>query len=150
MTGPSLCSGTAFLGGEYIVVDGLTIRFSQLRKAFELVADYLAETEGTALPLSHDYFWAIPAEELYDVYNRPASLTIGQLSESWQHIEDLLDGKTDILGYDLIYLSDVLRAIGQDVGPWNRLPPRQLAESPLCTQSPGRQHQDRQDVAKSR
>ena len=37
----------------------------------------------------------------------------------------LLDGKTEILGYDLIYLSDVLRALGQEVGPWNRLPPRQ-------------------------
>ena len=107
------------------MTDGLTIQFSRLRKAFELVAEYLAETEGTAFPLSHDYFWSIPSDELYDVYSRPAGLTIGQLSESWQHVVDLLDGKTEILGYDLIYLSDVLRALGQEVGPWNRLPPRQ-------------------------
>lgn len=99
-------------------MDGdLTVRLPRLRKAFELVAEYLAKAEGDTLSLGHDYFWSIPAGELYDVYNRPANLTVGQLSESWQHIEDVLDGKTDLLGYHLIWLSDVLRAIGQDVGP---------------------------------
>lgn len=95
----------------------LTIQIPRLRKAFELIADYLAELEGTALSLSNDYFWSIPADELYNVYSRPTTMTIGQLSESWQHVEDMLEGKTSVLSYHLIWLSDVLRAMTQDVGP---------------------------------
>jgi hypothetical protein len=99
------------------VSQDLSVSIRRLHEAFERAIDYLAEQEGSAIPLSHDYFWSIPADELYDVYSRPATITIGQVSESWQHIEDLLDGKTDFLNYHLIWLSDVLRAIGQDVGP---------------------------------
>jgi hypothetical protein len=98
-------------------LDGdLTVQVSRLRKAFELITGYLTKVEGGELTLSHDYFWSIPADELYDVYRRPTSLTVGQLSESWQHIEDVLDGKTEALNYHLIWLSDVLRAIGDDAG----------------------------------
>jgi hypothetical protein len=81
------------------------------------VLDYPTELDGSALSIGHDYFWSIPADELYDIYNRPANITVGQISESWQHIEDLLDGKTDVVSYHLIWLSDVLRAIGQDARP---------------------------------
>jgi hypothetical protein len=92
----------------------LTIQIPRLRRAFELIADHLAESEGTALSLGNDYFWAIPADELYNVYSRPTEMSIGQLSESWQHIEDVIDGKTDIVTYHLIWLSDVLRAVAQE------------------------------------
>jgi hypothetical protein len=95
----------------------LSIPIPRLREAFERAIDQLAELEGNTLHLRHDYFWSIPADELYDVYSRPTNITIGQVSESWQHIQDLLDGKTDFLNYHLIWLSDVVRAIGQDVGP---------------------------------
>jgi hypothetical protein len=96
---------------------GFTIQIPRLRRSFEVIADYLAEREGAALPLDRDYFWSIPADELYNVYSRPTEITIGQLTESWQHIEDMLDGKTDIIPYHLIWLSDVLRAMAEEVQP---------------------------------
>ncbi|MEV6670522.1 hypothetical protein [Streptomyces sp. NPDC051162] len=44
----------------------------------------------------------------------PKTLTIGQLSESWQHLEDLLAHQDGALGYHLVWLADIIRAIGQD------------------------------------
>jgi hypothetical protein len=38
--------------------------------------------------------------------------TIGQLSESWQHLEDLLAHEDRAVGYHLVWLADVIRAIG--------------------------------------
>lgn len=93
-----------------------SISIPRLRESFERVIDYLVQTEGSSLALSRDYFWSISADELYNVYSRPTDMTIGQLTESWQHLEDLLDGQTDVLRYHLVWLADVLRAIGQDGG----------------------------------
>lgn len=71
-----------------------------------------AATNGPAVDLDKDYFWSIPPNELYDVHNCPADLTIGRLSESWRNIEDLLADPDRVVGYHLVWLSDVLRAIG--------------------------------------
>jgi hypothetical protein len=91
----------------------LDIPIQQLRAAFERILNYI-ELEGSTVALEHDYFWSIPPDELYNAYERPTSITIGQISESWQHVMDMLDGKSDIIRYHLTWLSDVLRAIGQD------------------------------------
>jgi hypothetical protein len=93
----------------------LRVPLDRLRAVVELVLAHLAETEGDAVGLERDHFWSIPAEKIYDVYKEPDGLTIGQLSESWQHLEQVLDGKSDALNYHLVWLADVLRAIGQEV-----------------------------------
>lgn len=96
--------------------DPLTVPFSELRNAFELVLAHVeAMATAQSITLDQDVFWSIPAEELYDVYNTPSDLTIGQLSESWQHLRDLLADENRVLGYHLVWLADVLRAIGQTV-----------------------------------
>jgi hypothetical protein len=72
-----------------------------------------ASVAGDAVALDGDYFWSIPADELYDLAEKPGELTIGQLSESWQHLRDLPADRDRAVGYHLVWLADVLRAIGQ-------------------------------------
>ncbi|NUL06100.1 hypothetical protein HRW07_23300 [Streptomyces lunaelactis] len=93
----------------------LQIPLDQLRQAFEVSLHHVEASAGSTVPLKHDYFWSVPGDELYDPYNRPGELTMGQLSESWQHLEDLLADQDRALGYHLVWLADVLRAIGQDI-----------------------------------
>ncbi|MCX4986648.1 hypothetical protein [Streptomyces sp. NBC_00572] len=92
----------------------LRIPLDQLRTAFELALQHIEASAGSAAALEHDYFWSVPGDELYDVPNEPKSITIGQLSESWQHLEDLLADPNRAVGHHLVWLADVLRAIGQD------------------------------------
>lgn len=66
------------------------------------------------MTLGHDHFWSVPGDELYDVHNEPTAITIGLLSESWQHLEGLLADEDRAVGYHLVRLADVIRAIGQD------------------------------------
>ncbi|QES46980.1 hypothetical protein DEJ50_03040 [Streptomyces venezuelae] len=92
----------------------LQIPLDRLRQAFELALQHIEASAGDAVALEHDYFWSIPGDELYDVPNEPRTITIGQLSESWQHLEDLLADPNRAVGHHLLWLADVLRAIGQD------------------------------------
>ncbi|MEU4839908.1 hypothetical protein [Nocardia testacea] len=47
-------------------------------------------------------------------YNTPADLTIGQLSDSWEFLRTPLADPDDALTYHLVWLADILRAIGED------------------------------------
>ncbi|MDX2748352.1 MULTISPECIES: hypothetical protein [Streptomyces] len=91
----------------------LRIPLDQLRTAFELALQHIEASAGSAVALEHDYFWSVPGDELYEVLNEPRTITIGQLSESWQHLEDLLADPNRAVGHHLVWLADVLRAIGQ-------------------------------------
>ncbi|MCJ1678599.1 hypothetical protein MTF65_14820 [Streptomyces sp. APSN-46.1] len=93
----------------------LQIPLDQLRQAFELALRHIEASAGSStVALERDYFWSVPVDELYDVLNEPRTITIGQLSESWQHLEDLLADPDRAVGHHLVWLADVLRAIGQD------------------------------------
>ncbi|MCK2029465.1 hypothetical protein KZC54_06945 [Microbacterium sp. KSW4-6] len=63
--------------------------------------------------VGEDYFWSIPADQLYDVTAAPSGLTIGQLSESFDNIRELDTSPDRAISYGLVWLSDLLRAIGQ-------------------------------------
>ncbi|MEV6071610.1 hypothetical protein AB0L82_34145 [Nocardia sp. NPDC052001] len=93
----------------------LHISLTELRRSFEVLLDHAeASAGGDIVRLDQDYFWSIPREELYDPTSVPTNLTLGQLSWSWQHMTDLLADPDQAIGYHLVWLSEVLRAIGQN------------------------------------
>ncbi|WP_051407469.1 hypothetical protein [Nocardia sp. CNY236] len=93
--------------------DPFHVPIAELRRLLDIVLSHIeAATNSPAVDLEKDYFWSIPPDALYDVYKSPADLTIGQLSESWQNARGLLADPGKVIGYDLVFLSDVLRAIG--------------------------------------
>ncbi|MFI5709913.1 hypothetical protein [Kribbella sp. NPDC051620] len=64
------------------------------------------------MEIDKEAFWSVPPDQIYDVYNQPQDLTIGMLSESWSHLEDMLSNPDRVVGHGLIWLAEVLRAIG--------------------------------------
>ncbi|MEU9048014.1 MULTISPECIES: hypothetical protein [unclassified Kitasatospora] len=96
--------------------DPLHVSLDELRRSFDVLIRHVeGATAGGAVVLDKDYFWSIPSDELYDVAKVPGNLTIGQLTESWQHLQELLAKEDRALGYHLVWFADVLRAIGQDL-----------------------------------
>ncbi|MET9612871.1 hypothetical protein [Kitasatospora indigofera] len=91
----------------------LQIPLGQLRHAFELALRHVEASAGGAVALEHDYFWSVPADALHDVTAGPGTLTIGQLSESWQHLQDLTADPDRAVAHQLVWLADILRAIGR-------------------------------------
>jgi hypothetical protein len=93
----------------------LHVSLAELRRSIDALLRHVeASASGDAIALDKEYFWSISPDELYDVYKEPGNLTIGQLSESWHHLRDLLADQDRAVGYHLVWLADVLRAIGQN------------------------------------
>lgn len=71
--------------------DPLQMSFAELRRLLDVLLHHVeATTASDTVCVDRDYFWSVPTDELYDNYDKPTSLTIGQVSESWQHLRDLL------------------------------------------------------------
>lgn len=90
------------------------VSVDQLKQVFGLLLAHVADKSKSELTLSKDYFWSIPAPERYDVYTEPSQFTIGQVSECWTHLEGMLEDESKVLGYGLVWLADVLRAMGDE------------------------------------
>ncbi|MFF0548867.1 hypothetical protein ACFYUL_07920 [Streptomyces sp. NPDC004311] len=98
-----------------MVSEPVQIPIDRLRRALDVALRHVEASAGPTVTLGEDLFWSVPADELHDMGSEPRSLIVGQLSESWQHLEDLLADQDRAVGHHLVWLADVLRAIGRDV-----------------------------------
>lgn len=92
------------------------INIPELRKITNILLDHIQEMGGDSVDLPVDYYWHIPDEQIYNPNEDtdPSSFTIGQLTDDWQKLRKFLDREEyGPIGYGLVWLSAVLRAIGE-------------------------------------
>lgn len=86
-----------------------------LRNAADRLLSHLQAVEGPVISFDRDMFWAIPAEQRNNVYAEPTDFTVGQLTESLQNLEPIVEGSSPASSYALVWLADLLRAAGEAV-----------------------------------
>lgn len=86
-----------------------------LRKMCDALFVHLEGSGIEVVEIPVDYYWFIPAPEVYDPYIEPTELTLGQLSFDWTELLAVLEGDRPILGYHLVWLASLLRAVGEQV-----------------------------------
>lgn len=80
------------------------------KEILKLVGKIISESD--TFSVDEDYYWDIPVNELYDVYNKPENLTIGQLTDDWSGLQELLLNEREVIEFhDLTHLSQILKAI---------------------------------------
>jgi hypothetical protein len=92
----------------------MKVSSKQIHNVAQLLFRHLAGLGQGEFEISKDFYWEIPAEARYDQYEKPSDLTIGQLSDDWTELEGLLSGDKDPVGYGLVWLGNILRAIGEE------------------------------------
>lgn len=94
--------------------DESVVSVEVLRQVMERALDNLQAQAGERVELDNDFFWSVPPELTYDVYTQPEpdQLTVGQLSESWSNLARLNEAGGAVLPYALVWLADVLKALG--------------------------------------
>lgn len=65
-----------------------------------------------SVPITHDFYWSIPKDRLYDNYEQPTDLTIGQLSDDLAELRKIASGESPPFAYGCVWLASVLRVIG--------------------------------------
>jgi hypothetical protein len=91
--------------------NGLQIPVTDLRLVFDRILAHVEHVNGESVGLRKDYFYPLPAPDLYDVSSDPPEPTIGQLTESWDNLMSAMDADRT-LSWELVWLGYVLRAIG--------------------------------------
>lgn len=93
--------------------DSTLISTAELRETLGKILDYLDETGRPVLPIEDDFYWSIPRESLFDPYQEPSGFLLEQLSFDLERLEKIREGENDPVGYSLVWLGNVLRAIGE-------------------------------------
>lgn len=92
----------------------MNIDVSQLRAVTEKLLAHV-ESKRTSVEIDVDYYWDIPKDARYDPAVEPKELTLGQLSDDWDELGRIAGGQAEPLGYALVWLAAVMRAVGETV-----------------------------------
>ena len=95
----------------------IQIGIGELKRILELLADHIRNESGQTLTISEDYYWEVDERQLYNPTQDPDVFNLGQLSDDWQRLSKILHGEDPPIGYALVWLGAVLRAIGQKYVP---------------------------------
>ena len=93
----------------------MQVSVSELRAMTEKLFLHLERKDYSSVELSTDYYWNIPKEFRYNPYEEPKDLDLGQLTDDWANLRKILEGTTEPVGYAFVWLSTVLRAVGEIV-----------------------------------
>ncbi|UUV22016.1 hypothetical protein [Paenimyroides aestuarii] len=90
--------------------DNMKINIDELQKVTIFLLSKLKENSGEEIEISNDYYWNILDDELYNPYEKPTDLTLGQLSDDLEEIKRLINSD-DAIMYDLKRLAVIFKAI---------------------------------------
>lgn len=93
------------------------INLDDLVRALELIVQHVKTYQSDPVPIKPDYYWEMTEEQRYDLAHEPKEFTIGQLTDDWGRIRELLDGKSRPIGYAMIWLASILRTVGHKMVP---------------------------------
>lgn len=92
---------------------GLQINLKEIEKALSVLLHDLREAKGEVIEVEPiDYYWSIPREELYDPYQEPTDLTLGQLTDDLEEMKKLAEGTSEPASLDLVKMSAILAMLG--------------------------------------
>ncbi len=89
----------------------MKVNIEELEKVISLLLSNLRESIGNEVELNNDYYWAISEEKLYNPYENPIDLTLGQLSDDLKEIQRLYKSDDDAVPYDLERVASILKAL---------------------------------------
>jgi hypothetical protein len=88
----------------------MKINIKEIEKIVSILLSNLRESKGDEIELKNDFYWDISAEELYNPYEEPKNLSLGQLSDDITEILRLKNSD-DAVVYDIKRLSSILKAL---------------------------------------
>jgi hypothetical protein len=91
----------------------LQINLHEIEKAMSILLKDLREYQGEVIEVEPvDYYWSIRREELYDPYQQPTDLTLGQLTDDLEEMKKIAAGKAEPVSLDLVKMSAILAMLG--------------------------------------
>lgn len=93
----------------------MKIKLADIEKLTEKLFLYLKNRGVDVIEIPVDFYWHIPKEQIYAPYEQPAQLDVGQLSDDWNELQKVITGISAPITYNFVWLSAILRAIGENI-----------------------------------
>lgn len=93
----------------------MRIDVEELQAITTILYEHLESLGIKHIDIPDDYYWNINSQEIYDPYQTPSNLDMGQLTENWQELQKLLKRESEPLAYEFVWLAALLRAIGEKI-----------------------------------
>jgi len=91
----------------------LEINIDEIEKAMLQLFNELRTKKGNIIEIEAiDYYWAINAHELYNPYNDPTELTLGQINDDLNELKKLANNESKPVSLDFVKISSILTMIG--------------------------------------
>lgn len=88
----------------------MKINIDEIQKITSLLLLKLKQSKGNEIEIHNDFFWDIIQDELYNPYEKPKEILLGQLSFDLDNIQRLLE-TDNAIPYDLQRLSNIIKAL---------------------------------------
>ncbi len=92
----------------------MEIALSELKAIILKEIDNLEQQGYAKIEIPVNYYWNIPEDTRYDPYKTPAEFDLGLLSDDWDGLQAILRGDREPVAFDRVWLSTILRAIGEN------------------------------------
>jgi hypothetical protein len=93
----------------------MKINVEDLARASNLLFEHLQKEGVNVIDIDADYYWNIPKEQRYEPYTEPSQFNLGQLTDDLQEVTAILNGEKEPTGYALVWLSALMRSVGENV-----------------------------------
>ncbi|MFO0579731.1 MAG: hypothetical protein U1A78_37635 [Polyangia bacterium] len=91
------------------------IAISDLRTVIDKLLVQMEESGQTSVELKKDFYWSVQPDDLYNPYQSPKELTLGQLTDDWSELQGILQGTKEPLPYALVWAAALLRYAGENL-----------------------------------
>ena len=88
----------------------MKVNIDEIQKITSLLLSKLKESKGNEIEINNDYYWEISNEELYNPYEEPRNITLGQLSDDLDEVHRILQSD-DAIMYDLKRIAGILKTL---------------------------------------
>jgi hypothetical protein len=93
-----------------------SINLRELQQATNRLFDHIIKTRGVEnVELRQNFYWSVPAEQLYDVKNNLKQPDVGSLYDDWEFVRSLTQDATEPVAFQLTEVAPLLRYIGEVV-----------------------------------
>ena len=90
----------------------MNIELNVLKDTINTIFDEMKADGIESIKLDFDFYWNVPAESLYDIYNDPQQLDIGQLEDDYRTLCEAKE-KDILVRYNLKNISAILRYLAE-------------------------------------
>lgn len=89
----------------------MRVNIEELSKIIAILLLNLRNSKGNEVELKNDYYWDISSEQIYNPYDDPNDISLGQLSDDLNEVYRLLSSSNEAIPYDLKRIAEILKAI---------------------------------------